>query len=302
MSQSVLSIKNLSKKYKKRHAVKNLTFRVEEGEIFGFLGPNGAGKSTTIRAILALIRPDEGEIQIFGRSVIKYRNKALHGVGALVEGPDFYRHLTAVENLKILARMERIPQKRVQKVLEITGLSDRQNDRVKAYSHGMKQRLGIAQALLGEPRLIILDEPTSGLDPKGMKEVRDLIRQLADDKITVLLSSHNLNEVEQVCTNMTIIDKGKLVISGGVKELLSDSVVFTTEIQAEPEEDTRNILLRMKVMDATSESVSPIKIKVNKDDIPRIVRKLVEAGIKVRGVIPRTSLEDYFLSLTEQDT
>ncbi len=226
----------------------------------------------------------------------------MHGVGALVEGPDFYRHLTAVENLKILARMERIPQKRVQKVLEITGLSDRQNDRVKAYSHGMKQRLGIAQALLGEPRLIILDEPTSGLDPKGMKEVRDLIRQLADDKITVLLSSHNLNEVEQVCTNMTIIDKGKLVISGGVKELLSDSAVFTTEIQAEPEEDARNILLRMKVMDATSESVSPIKIKVNKDDIPRIVRKLVEAGIKVRGVIPRTSLEDYFLSLTEQDT
>jgi ABC-2 type transport system ATP-binding protein len=170
MSQPVLSIRNLSKIYKKRYAVKNLTFNVGEGEIFGFLGPNGAGKSTTIRAILALIRPDEGEIRIFGQSVIQYKNKALKGVGALVEGPDFYRHLKAVENLKILARMERIPQQRIQEVLDITGLSNRQNDRVKAYSSGMKQRLGIAQALLSEPRLIILDEPTSGLDPKGMKK------------------------------------------------------------------------------------------------------------------------------------
>jgi ABC-2 type transport system ATP-binding protein len=301
MSEPVLSISNLSKIYKQRYAVKNLTFDVGEGEIFGFLGPNGAGKSTTIRAILALIRPNEGEIRIFGRSVIRHRNKALKGVGALVEGPDFYRQLKAIENLNILARMERIPRSRIQEVLEITGLSNRQNDRVKAYSSGMKQRLGIAQALLSEPRLIILDEPTSGLDPKGMKEVRDLIQRLADDKITVLLSSHLLNEVEQVCTNMAIIDRGKLVVSGSVQELLRDSAVFTTEIRAEPEKEARKILTRMKVIDTASGSGLPIRIKISRDEIPGIIKKLVEAGIKIHSIVPRTSIEDYFLNLTEQD-
>lgn len=301
MSETILSVKNLTKSFSKRKAVDNLSFDINAGEIFGFLGPNGAGKSTTIRAMLSLIRMDEGDIELFGKSVRKYHNSALKGVGALVERPDFYEYLSAWKNLEVLAKMDRVPKGRIDEVLRIVGLTERGDDKVKAYSHGMKQRLGIAQALLSNPKLLILDEPTNGLDPRGMKEVRELVRNLAREGITVLLSSHLLHEVEQVCTSMAIINLGKLVSIGSVKELLNKSDVFMTEIRAKPKVKVKSTLKKMKFISEIQEVDDIFKVKTAINDLPKITSALVEAGANVSAIIPRSSLEDYYLSLTGDD-
>ncbi|MCJ7802726.1 MAG: ABC transporter ATP-binding protein [Candidatus Marinimicrobia bacterium] len=298
MAEVILSIKNLSKSFGKRKAVDNLSFDIREGEIFGFLGPNGAGKSTAIRSMLSLIKPDQGDIEIFTKSVRKFKNAALGGVGALVERPDFYEYLSAYQNLSFLATMDNVPKKRIDEVLEIVGLTDRGDDKVKAYSQGMKQRLGIAQALLSNPKLLILDEPTNGLDPRGMKEVRDLIRKLSQEGITILLSSHILHEVEQVCTTMAIINLGKLIKIGRVHDLLNESDTFITEIKAEPLEKARKALESIDYISNVAESDGLLKVRIANRDLKQLTRELVKADIDVSAIIPRTSLEDYFLSLT----
>jgi len=298
MSEVILSIKNLSKSFGKRKAVDSLSFDIQEGEIFGFLGPNGAGKSTAIRSMLALIKPDSGDIEIFTKSVRKFKNSALCGVGALVERPDFYEYLSAFRNLSLLAKMDNIPPKRINEVLKIVGLSERRADKVKTFSQGMKQRLGIAQALLSNPKLLILDEPTNGLDPRGMKEVRDLIRKLAQEGITILISSHLLHEVEQVCTTMAIINLGKLVKIGSVQNLLNETDTFITEIKAEPIEKTRIVLTSLEYISNIIESDGMFKVRITNKDLKQLTRDLVKADIDVSAIIPRTSLEDYFLSLT----
>ncbi|MFC1550366.1 ATP-binding cassette domain-containing protein, partial [Candidatus Neomarinimicrobiota bacterium] len=200
------------------------------------------------------------------------------------------------------SRMERLPEERIQKVLEITRLHDRQNDKVKAYSHGMKQRLGIAQALLSEPQLLILDEPTTGLDPRGMKEVRDLIRRLSSEGITILLSSHLLSEVEQICNSMAIINLGKLITSGKTDVLMNDSKLSSTEIQAIPINKTVKIITELGYSTQLTSNLKGIKIDAPRKKIPEIIEKLVDQEIKVNAVIPRTSLEEYFLELTEGAT
>ena len=298
MSEVILSIKNLSKSFGKRKAVDNLSFDIKEGEIFGFLGPNGAGKSTAIRSMLSLIKPDEGDIEIFNKSVKKKKNSALEVVGALVERPDFYEYLSAHRNLSLLATMDNVSQKRIDEVLEIVGLTDRREDKVKAYSQGMKQRLGIAQTLLCDPKLLILDEPTNGLDPRGMKEVRDLIRKLSQEGITILLSSHILHEVEQVCTTMAIINLGKLVKIGSVYDLLNESDTFVTEIKAEPVIKAKKVLENLDYISNITESDRTIKVRIANKDLKKLTRELVKADIDVSAIIPRSSLEDYFLSLT----
>ncbi len=298
MSKVVLSVKNLSKSFGKRKAVNRLSFEIREGEIFGFLGPNGAGKSTAIRAMLSLIKPDDGDIEIFNISVRKYHNSALRGVGALVERPDFYEYLSAYKNLSLLATMDKVPKNRIVEVLEIVGLADRGDDKVKAYSHGMKQRLGIAQALLSNPKLLILDEPTNGLDPRGMKEVRELITKLAKDGITILLSSHLLHEIEQVCTTMAIINLGKLIKIGGVNELLNESDTFIAEIKAKPVLKAKKIMEGLSYISNIEKIDGVLKVKIANKDLSRLTHDLVNAGIGVSAIIPRTSLEDYFLSFT----
>ncbi len=298
MSEVILSVKNLSKSFGKRKAVDNLSFEIREGEIFGFLGPNGAGKSTAIRVMLSLIKPDNGDIEIFDKSVRKYRNSALQGVGALVERPDFYEYLSAYKNLSLLATLDGVPKNRINEILKIVGLADRGDDKVKAFSQGMKQRLGIAQALLSNPKLLILDEPTNGLDPRGMKEVRGLIWKLAQEGITILLSSHILHEVEQVCTTMAIINLGKLIKIGSVRDLLNESDTFITEIKAKPVKKTREILKNSKLISFVEESNEIFKVKIANKDLSQLTRELVKADIEVSAIIPRTSLEDYFLSLT----
>ena len=217
-SNPLLIADNISKVYGKRKAVDGLSFEVLPGEIYGFLGPNGAGKSTTIRMMLNLIKPASGEIRLFGKSVTKQHNHALDKVGALIEDADFYQNLSARHNLNMLARMQQTDLKRVDVVLELVDLADRADDRVKAYSHGMKQRLGIAQALLSEPELLILDEPTTGLDPNQIVEIRELIRKIGREK-TVILSSHILAEVEATCDRILIINNGKIVANGTPDQL-----------------------------------------------------------------------------------
>lgn len=300
VSKVILSVKNLSKSFGKRKAVDNLSFDIRAGEIFGFLGPNGAGKSTAIRAMLSLIKPDSGDIEIFGKSIRKYRNSALQEVGALVELPDFYEYLSAYKNLSLLATMDKVSKERIFEVLEIVGLADRAKDKVRAFSQGMKQRLGIAQALLSKPKLLILDEPTNGLDPRGMKEVRDLIRKLAEEGITILLSSHLLHEIEQICTTMAIINLGKLIKIGSVHDLLNESDTFITEITAEPVVKAKTTLESLEYVSNVVESSGTLKVRIANKDLSQLTRDLVKADIDVSAIIPRTSLEDYFLSLTDE--
>lgn len=299
MSAPVLQLRNLSKSYRKRKVVENLSFLVKSGEVFGFLGPNGAGKSTTIRMMLALIKPDEGDLLVFNKSVTTFRNRALSGVGALIEDADFYENLSARRNLKLLARIENIPDTRIDEVLEMVELQERANDKVKAYSHGMKQRLGIAQALLNNPKLLVLDEPTTGLDPRGMKEVRKLVKRLSEEGLTIFLSSHLLHEVEQVCTGLAIINRGKLIKTGSMEDLFYDTDLFTTEFRVSQLEKSQKILLGQAEVRSAEIVDGVIKVNMPFDQLSRLNKILVANDIDVNAMIPRSSLEDYFLSLTE---
>lgn len=300
MPDPILVIDNVSKSFKGRKAVNGLSFTVNEGEVFGFLGPNGAGKSTTIRMILSLLQPDAGDIYIQGRSVSRDKQKALTGVGALVEEPNFYKHLSAQKNLEILARMENINLSRVGEVLEIVELADRAGDKVKAYSHGMKQRLGIAQSLLKSPPLLVLDEPTSGLDPEHLKGIRDLILSLSGKGMTIILSSHLLHEVEQVCTAMAIVNKGSLVVSGPVQEMIGRKSEIHLMIKAEPIDQAKTILAGLNSVSEIESKNNIINCKTSAPALANINRTLVNAGIDITLFNSRTSLEEYYLSITNQ--
>jgi len=221
----IIRIRGLSKRFGDIQAVDGLNLDVYAGDVYGFLGPNGSGKSTTIRMMLSLVRPDSGTIELFGLPLRGSRRAILERTGALIEKPDLYDYLTAFKNLEILSAYagDKVISRRIMEVLAVTGLVKRAHSRVKTFSKGMKQRLGIAQALVGDPELLILDEPTAGLDPQGVKDIRDLIATLNHDMHkTVLISSHQLHEIEQVANRMIIIDKGHAVVEGEVKELLKD--------------------------------------------------------------------------------
>ena len=301
MNENILQTRQLGKQYGKRWAVKNLNLEVRRGDVFGFLGPNGAGKSTTIRMILSLIKPTTGETELFGYSLKFRRSDALRRVGGIVEKPDFYLYLSAYKNLEIIGALSGgTEKKRILEVLDLVGLANRTFDSVKTYSHGMKQRLGIAQALLSDPELVILDEPTNGLDPQGMKEVRDLIVHLSrDQKKTIILSSHLLNEIEQVANRMVIINNGELVVQGDVGELLDEGEKYVV-IQANPQEKVEFVLKEQKDI-IKNYTIHDEKFEVNMDfaDIPMLNKSLVGAGIDVQALIPKRSLEDLFLSMTE---
>jgi ABC-2 type transport system ATP-binding protein len=303
MGDIILQTKNLGKQYKRRWAVHHLDLEVHRGDVFGFLGPNGAGKSTTIRMLLSLIRPTEGEVFLFNYSLVNDREKALRSIGGIVEKPDFYLYLSAYRNLEIVGSLNGgAKRKRIEEVLELVGLSARARDKVKTYSHGMKQRLGIAQALLSDPELVILDEPTSGLDPQGMKEIRDLIRHLASDRQkTILLSSHLLNEVEMVANRMAVINRGELVIQGEVGALLEKGEKVVT-FKGEPKEKLEALLSERIGNDKVNVKGDAVLASLPFEDIPGITRLLVQEGIEVQAIVPRRSLEEYFLSITESDS
>lgn len=295
----ILETTGLGKRFKKRWAVSDLNLAVRRGDVFGFLGPNGAGKSTTIRMVLTLVRPTTGAVRLFGSELAR-RKDALGRVGGLVERPDFYLYLSARRNLEIVAALRgQYDRRQIDEVLEIVGLRSRAEDAVKTFSHGMKQRLGIAQALLGFPDLVILDEPTSGLDPQGIKEVRDLIRRLATERsMTIFLSSHLLHEIEQTATQMAIINNGSMVVQGGVNELLADSTPIVT-LQAVPIEDARRVVGAFPGVSGLETDGAALKFSVDREALPALTRRLVEEHVAVTSIIPRRSLEEYFLAITE---
>ena len=298
-SVSILRTQHLTKRFGTRVAVNALDIDVQPGDIYGFLGPNGAGKSTTIRMILSLIRPSDGNVTLFGHDISANRS-VLARVGGLVEKPDFYLYLSARKNLEIVSALYgHVDAARINTVLGMVGLTDRADDRVKAYSHGMKQRLGIAQALLPNPDLLILDEPTNGLDPQGMKEVRELILSLNKDQgMTIFLSSHLLNEIEQVATRMCILHEGTLVVQGAVTELLSRESV-SVRISAEPGEKALKVLQGMAGVADTGMSGDDIVCAMPSDLLAAANAALHREGVRVSAFAPRRSLEDYFLSITE---
>jgi len=299
--EKIIEIKGLTKKFKDVKAVDELSLNVNKGDIFGFLGPNGAGKSTTIRMLLTLIRPNEGTIRLFGKSLNEERNLILQDVGAIVEKPDFYNYLSAYKNLEILGRISgrEVSSNRIMEILEIVGLKERRTSKVKTYSHGMKQRLGIAQALLHDPELIILDEPTTGLDPQGMKEIRDLIIHLRDEKNkTIFLSSHLLSEVEQIANRMIIINKGKTVVEGFVRDLLNSA-----ELKVTIEVDTIDYAKQLISQSRWADKIDSIKnnkliLNLPSEEIAELNKYFVENNISVSAVIPTRSLEEYFLKIT----
>jgi ABC-type multidrug transport system ATPase subunit len=296
----VLQTAGLSKRYRKRWAVRNLDLQVHRGEIFGFLGPNGAGKSTTIRMILSLVRPTLGQVELFGTPLTSHKRSALRKVGGLVERPDFYLYLNARRNLEAVASLRGDNSASdIDRVLDIAGLSARAYDKVKTYSHGMKQRLGIAQALLGSPELIILDEPTSGLDPQGIKEVRELILNLSRDGLmTIFLSSHLLNEIEQTATSMAIINQGSLVVQGRVAELLS-SGENTVRIDTPMTDAALGVINASRIVVSAHKKDSSIECTMPHDRVAELNRILVNANIPVNALVPKRSLEQYFLTITE---
>ena len=295
----ILKTINLSKRFGHRWAVKDLNLAVEKGQIFGFLGPNGAGKSTTIRMLLNLIRPSSGSFELFSKNVKSYGQKIYARIGALVEKPDFYLYLSAEKNLRFLGALNGgVSRKRIYEVLEIVGLAERAKDLVRSYSHGMKQRLGIAQALLCDPELVILDEPTSGLDPQGIKEIRELIIRLAHEQgMTIFLSSHLLHEIEQVCTHMAIIDKGIMVVQGNVHNLLRETDFFVTEVHVSEPQRAFDLLRQEKWVHKVALEDGLLKVQLPGESRPRLTEILIKNDFAVAAIVPRTSLEDYYLSL-----
>ncbi|GER65878.1 ABC transporter ATP-binding protein [Weizmannia acidilactici] len=292
-----LQVIDVHKKIGKKEIIKGISFEVRPGEVFGFLGPNGAGKTTTIRMLTGLIRPTSGKILIAGKNVQTEFTEAMKNLGCIVENPEMYPYLTGYENLEYFARMDpSIPKKRIDEVAELVDLSARIHDKVKTYSLGMRQRLGIAQALLGNPKLLILDEPTNGLDPAGIREMREFIRSLAGKEgMSVLVSSHLLGEVQLMCDKVAIINEGKVIRTGSVHELLAEKErIFW---KAEPLEKARALLA-----EETQVTEGEGCILATPYDEGRIAgwnRKLVENGVEVKemkAVLP--ALEDLFLDLT----
>ena len=300
----IIDVIGLTKSFGANKAVDELNLSVYEGDVFGFLGPNGAGKSTTIRMILSLIRPDSGQIKIFGKNLLDDRISILNRIGCIIEKPDFYKYLTARKNLKLLAHYNGVDasDKKIDEVIDLVGLRGRSDESVKGYSHGMKQRLGIAQALIHDPDLIILDEPTTGLDPQGIIDIRNLILYLSKEKgKTVFLSSHILYEIELVANRMAILNKGKLVVQGEVNSLLNseDSIV---EIQLDRLTDAKDKLKeKLNIDSLILNATSLLQCKMDANEIPTIVSFLVENGFQIYQVTTRRHLEDLFLKLTSKN-
>jgi ABC-type multidrug transport system ATPase subunit len=296
----MLQVNNLSKQFDSLKAVDDLSFTVNEGDVYGFLGQNGAGKSTTIRMLLTLIKPDSGEINIFGKSVLHHRNEVLRQIGAVIERPDLYKYLTAYDNLSIFAKLSglKVSRKLIMDQLQMVGLADRSQSKVRTYSQGMKQRLGIAVALVHNPKLIILDEPTNGLDPQGIADMRNLILTLSREHgKTVIVSSHLLTEIEQIANRMIIIHKGKKITEGSVSELLDPSHTIV-ELQTTDDSKTLELIKASSWSAFLQPAKSGIRLQMNKVAIPSLAAWLTETGTGVLAINPKNSLEDYFLSLT----
>jgi len=302
MTELALEAEKISKRFGDLHAVEDLSLAVNEGDIFGFIGPNGAGKTTSIRMMLGLIQPSAGTARIFGRDIHRDFKRAISAVGALVEGPAFYPYMTGRKNLRLFGRLSGgVSEGRINEVLQMVGLGRRGDDRVKGYSQGMRQRLGIGLALLNRPRLLILDEPTNGLDPQGMREVRRLVRRIRDDEnTTVFLSSHLLGEMELICDRIGIIYRGKIVKQGRMDDLIGSGSDVAAAQVAEDEDGRAREFLEQKF------SAEAVVVRRGWVEFPRcernlyeVNRALMDAGFHVASIASRRrTLEEYFVALT----
>jgi ABC-2 type transport system ATP-binding protein len=296
----VLATHELTKSFGGALAVDRLSLSVRRGDIFGFLGPNGAGKTTTIRMIVGLIYPTSGYAEVLDHQVPRDKEEALRHIGGFVEVPAFYANMSARKNLRLMGSLNgKVDEARISEVLDVVGLLERADSKIGDYSHGMKQRLGIANALINEPELVILDEPTSGLDPQGMKDVRELVRALGAGGTTIFLSSHLLNEVEQVCNRAAIINKGRVVVEGPVSELRPEH--SAVKLLTSDQEKARAVVAALLGANEVEPDEEYLIVQASDGTVREVVRALVAAQIGVDAVIParEQGLEDYFLGLTQ---
>jgi ABC-type multidrug transport system ATPase subunit len=295
----VIHIEKLSKLFTEVKAVDDLSFSVHKGEVYGFLGQNGAGKSTTIRMLLTLIQPTSGSITIFEKNIQTHRKEILQKLGAIIEKPDLYTYLTALQNIRIISKLSGGPSTKQQLMrhLEMVGIADRANSKVKTFSQGMKQRLGIACALIHNPDLIVLDEPTNGLDPQGIADVRNLILHLSKmEGKTIFVSSHLLSEIQLIADSMLIIDKGQKMVEGKVSDLLNPADTLVA-IETTNTNNTKQVLQQSQ-WNASLQPAEKIILKMHREEIPLLTKFLVERNVEILAIEPTHSLEDYFLSLT----
>lgn len=300
---SIVQLSNVRKVFNQTVAVDGLSLNVEKGDIYGFLGPNGSGKSTSLRMITGLISPTSGDISLFGLPIHSHRKEIMSRIGCIIEKPDFYGYLSAKENISLFVRASGMSYTTSQynDLFDWVGLKGRENDKVKTYSHGMKQRLGLAQALLHNPDLILLDEPNTGLDPQGIIDLRHLIVKLNKEKgTTILFSSHILSEVQEICTRMIVIHKGKSIVEGNLADLLSQDDMY---VQLELSNLDQDLTLFQQSNYASKLSKieeGMLILKMGKAEIPDLISSLVQLGIGILRVDYRNQLEDYFLKITNQ--
>lgn len=298
----IIQTKQLCKHFDKFTAVNNLDLTIYKGDVYGFLGPNGAGKSTTIRMLMGLIFPSAGSISIFDKELKDNREYILSRIGAIIEKPDFYNYLTALQNLEMLNKLQstKLSTNKLYEVLELVGLKGREKSKVKTFSQGMKQRLGFAQALMHNPDLIILDEPTNGLDPQGVKDVRELILKLNKEQgKTILISSHILSEIEIICNRMIIIQKGSKVVEGSVNDLLSFNELHVS-FEFEQDMHVLNFIKQHEFLKEKFIEVVHQRYHFNliSSEVAQANKLFIDHGFAVKSMIPVRSLEDYFLNMT----
>lgn len=301
MGKQVLLLDNVSKTINKKEIVKGISFSINEGEVLGFLGPNGAGKSTTLRMIVGLSKLTTGNIEIDGHSITKDYMKAMSKVGCIIEGPDLYNYMSGIENMKMLAAMSKdVTSEDIKRAVELVGMQNRLKDKVATYSLGMKQRMGLAQALIHRPKLLVLDEPTNGMDPAGINEFRNIIKNLASKEgIAVLVSSHLISEVEIMCDKVAIIRNGVLLKYSKVEELIKTQEIFWVL------DDNNKGMEYLRTKWGIDSKINGDKLEANLDTskLQEINAEFVNNDIKIKFVDNKhKTLEDYFLELTERDT
>ncbi|GAA0739073.1 ABC transporter ATP-binding protein [Clostridium oceanicum] len=291
---TILEVKNLTKKYKDKKVLDNINLKIFKGDIYGFIGPNGAGKTTTIKTILGLLKPSKGEVYIEGKNVLKEKENNPSNIGAMIDYPSFYQNLTGYKNLMLYANVLGLDSKRINEVLEMVSLKDAKNKKVSSYSMGMKQRLAVARAFLSNPKIVILDEPTNGLDPEGVKDMRNLIKKLAQNgDITFIYCSHILNEVQNLCNRVAMINKGKIVREDSMDNLLNsdkEQYNITTFQRNKLKKLLKNKVLKMKDIE------KGLFIEIKKGDF-KVVNKIIgEENIEIIDISKNSnSLEDYFM-------
>lgn len=296
MKDKILDINNLCKNFGDFTAVNNISLHVNKGDIYGFLGPNGAGKSTTLRMVLGLIKPSNGEILINGENISGSKRKYLNSIGALIEKPDFYKNLSAFDNLKILYKMSRLKNiNKIKDVLNEVDLWDKKDQKVGGFSQGMKQRLGIAQTLIHDPSLIILDEPSNGLDPQGQADMRSLILKINKEMgITVIISSHILSEIEKISNRMVVINNGQKIVEGNVQELMQNELLKVS-FKSNDLKLIGDFLNNKKIQfEIKNDSIIA---QINQENIPVILKQMVESNISISEAKQMRTLEELFLGL-----